>query len=289
VSGETSSLPSVGRTALGVAAIRAAETERSDRLFADPYAAGFVAAARYRSPAATEDPTAEPTAAEFGRRRGLITWVVVRTRFLDDVVIAAGATGCRQVVIVGAGLDARAFRLDWPEGTRLWELDLPEVLAFKESVVRAQGWIPRCARVTVGVDLADDWGRLLEGAGFDAGAPTVWLAEGLLAYLSSAACDSLLARMAELSPVGSRLGVTLAAPRRLEEWRARHPDGAANPGDYVALWQSTAPDDPTPWLGQLGWRSHLFGVAERAAAYGRPVETVEVAAHGARLIEAARG
>jgi methyltransferase (TIGR00027 family) len=289
VSRETSSLPSVGRTALGVAAIRAAETERSDRLFADSYAAGFVAAAHYRSPSPTEDPTAEPPAAEVGRRRSLVTWVVVRTRFLDDVVIDAAANGCPQVVIVGAGLDARAFRLDWPEGTRLWELDLPEVLAFKESVVQAQSWVPRCARVTVQVDLAGDWGRVLEGAGFDAGVPTVWLAEGLLAYLSPAARDSLLARMAELSPVGSRLGVTLAAPRRRDEWRARHPDGVAKPGDYVALWQSSAPDDPAAWLAQLGWRARLFGVTERAAAYGRPVDAAAVGAHGAHLIEAARG
>jgi methyltransferase (TIGR00027 family) len=290
VSGETSSLPSVGRTALGVAAIRAAETERPDRLFADPYAAAFVAAARYRSPADAGEGITERTATEVSGRPGLVTWVVVRTRFLDDVVLAAGASGCPQVVIVGAGLDARAFRLDWPEGTRLWELDLPEVLAFKESVVRDQGWVPRCTRISVEVDLAEDWGRPLAAAGFDAGAPTVWLAEGLLAYLSPAARDSLLARMAELSVVGSRLGLTLAAPRRLEEWRARHPDGAATrPGDYVALWQSSAPDDPTAWLAQLGWQSRLFGVVERAAAYGRPVGAEEVAAHGAHLIEAVRG
>jgi methyltransferase (TIGR00027 family) len=282
---ETASLPSVSLTAVGVAAIRAAESSRSDRLFDDPCAAGFVEAAAYRRPGASTDSTED----EIRRRRGLITWVAVRTRFLDDVVTAACAGACRQVVIVGAGLDARAFRLNWPAGTRLWELDLPEVLAFKEMVVQAEGWVPRCARRTVEVDLAGDWGRRLEAAGFDAGAPVVWLAEGLLSYLSAEARDSLISRAAALSTAGSRLGLTLAAPKRLEEWRARHPDGVAKPGDYVALWQSTAPDEPTEWLEQLGWQAQLFSVAERASAYGRPLASPDEGRHGAHLVEATRG
>jgi methyltransferase (TIGR00027 family) len=284
VSPGAASLPSVGVTAIGVAAIRAAETIRTDPLFEDPYAAGFVEAAAYRRPGASADPTEEETR----RRRGLIAWVTVRTRFLDDVVTAACAEGCRQVVIVGAGLDARAFRLDLPSGTRLWELDLPEVLAFKEMVVQAEGWVPRCARVTVEVDLAGDWGRRLQDAGFDAGEPVVWLAEGLLAYLSAAVQDSLLSRMAELSVPGSRLGVTLAAPERLEEWRKRHPDGSANPGDYVALWQSTGPAEPTEWLAQFGWEAQLFSVAEKASAYGRPLASGDGDRHGAGLVDAVR-
>jgi methyltransferase (TIGR00027 family) len=281
----TATLPSVSMTAVGVAAIRAAETSRSDRLFDDPCATGFVEAAAYRRPGAS----AHPTEDEVRRRRGLITWVTVRTRFLDDVVTAACAGACRQVVIVGAGLDARAYRLNWPRGTRLWELDLPEVLAFKEMVVQAEGWVPRCERVTVEVDLAGDWGRRLEAAGFDALAPVVWLAEGLLAYLSAAVRDSLLSRLAELSTPGSRLGVTLAAPERLDEWRQRHPDGSANPGDYVALWQSTGPAEPTEWLAQFGWEAQLFSLAERAAAYGRPLDSGDGDRHGAGLVDAVRG
>jgi methyltransferase (TIGR00027 family) len=280
----TSSIPSVGMTAVGVAAIRAAETSRSDRLFDDPCAAGFVRAAAYTRPGATGAPTRD----EARRRRGLTTWVAVRTRFLDEVVSDACRGPCRQVVIVGAGLDARAFRLAWPAGTRLWELDLAEVLAFKELVVQAEEWVPRCERITVEVDLAGDWGQRLEAAGFDPKAPVVWLAEGLLAYLSAAARDSLMARMAELSAAGSRMGVTLAAPQRLDEWRRDHPDGAARPGDYVALWQSTAPADPAAWLKQLGWRAELFGVAERADAYGRPLDSVDEGTHRAHLVDATR-
>jgi methyltransferase (TIGR00027 family) len=280
----TSSIPSVGMTAVGVAAIRAAETSRPDRLFDDPYAAGFVQAAAYVRPGAT----ARPTDDEVRRRRRLTTWIAIRTRFLDEVATDACRGPCRQVVIVGAGLDARAFRVAWPTGTRLWELDMAEVLAFKEMVVQAEEWVPQCERIAVAVDLAQDWGEHLTAAGFDAHAPVVWLAEGLLAYLSAAARDLLISSMAELSIPGSRMGVTLAAPQRLDEWRKDHPDGAAKPGDYVALWRSTSPDDPSGWLAQLGWQAALFGVAERADAYGRPLDSVEQGNNGAHLVDAIR-
>ena len=118
-------LPAVGLTAVGVAAVRAAETERAERLFTDPLAAGFVRAA---GPGRRRPDRPE------GRHRhaSLVAWVIVRTRFLDDLVLDACARGCRQVVILGAGLDARAFRLGWPDKPRVFEIDLPQVLEFKE-------------------------------------------------------------------------------------------------------------------------------------------------------------
>lgn len=279
------SLPSVGMTALGVAAIRAAETARADRLFDDPCAAGFVRAASWVRPGGTTPPTEDQAAV----RLRLATWIAVRTRFLDDVVRRACAGGCRQVVILGAGLDARAYRLGWPEGTRLWELDLAEVLAFKEMVVRAEGWEPRCARTAVPVDLMDDWSPKLTEAGFDRRAPVAWIAEGLLAYLSEDVRDALVGRTAALSVAGSRLGLTLAAPDRLDAWRTAHPDGtAAGPGDYVALWRSTAPREVTGWLASFGWKGDLFGVGERSETYGRPLGSTPDGSDGARLVDALR-
>ena len=279
-----SSLPPVGLTAVGVAAIRAAESGRPDRLFDDPYAAGFARAADdWRSgPAA-------PATEEAARSRSRLTsWITVRTRFLDDLVRDACAGSCRQVVILGAGLDARAFRLTWPEGTRLWELDLADVLEFKERVINAEGWRPGCARITVPVDLSEDWGEPLLGAALDAGAPVAWVAEGLLAYLTEEVRDALIARAAGLSVTGSRMGLTLAASDRLGAWRRDHPEGKADRGDYVALWRSTAPADPTGWLAALGWRAALFDVAERSAAYGRPLVEGDGGPSGARLVDATR-
>jgi methyltransferase (TIGR00027 family) len=214
----------------------------------------------------------------------------VRTRFLDDVLLQACAGPCRQVVILGAGLDSRAFRLAWPEGTRLWELDLADVIEFKERVLHAEGWRPGCERITVPVDLSEDWGEPLLGAGFDAGAPVAWVAEGLLAYLSAEMRDALVARAAGLSVPGSRMGLTLAASDRLAAWRKAHPDGNAERGDYVALWRSTAPEDPAGWLAAHGWRATLFDVAERSDAYGRPLDDNgdDGGPDGARLVDATR-
>jgi methyltransferase (TIGR00027 family) len=277
-------MPPVSLTAVGVAAIRAAETSRADRLFDDPCATGFVQAANYVRPVGA----AEPTAQAIDERRRLVAWIAVRTRFLDDVLLSAVADGCRQIVILGAGLDARAFRLDLAAGTRLWELDLADVLAFKETVVAAEEWRPHCRRATVAVDLSEDWGRPLTAAGFDPNQPVAWLAEGLLAYLPEEVRDALIRRTAELSVPGSRMGLTLAAPERLEAWRRAHPDGAGGPGDYVALWRSTAPEDPAGWLASYGWRAELFGVAERSDAYGRPLGAGEATTHTSLLVDAVR-
>lgn len=270
--------PPVGLTAVGVAAHRAAETQQSGALFEDHFAAGFVRAAgvvRHDGDGKRERP-------------GLAHWIAVRTRFLDDVVLGAVSDGCRQVVIVGAGLDARAFRLDWPAHTRLWELDLADVLNFKDQVILAEGWQPQCERTSLAVDLSGDWDQRLEAAGFDAQAPVVWLAEGLLAYLAPEVTDSLIGRMAELSVSESRMGLTLAASGRLKAWQETHPDGKSVPGDYVALWRSAAPEDATEWLASFGWRAEVFDVAERSVAYGRPLEQTDGSTHSARLVEAIR-
>jgi methyltransferase (TIGR00027 family) len=133
----------VGTTAVGVAAMRAAETRRPDRLFEDPLAAAFVAGAGWGR---IEIEHVEPE-----RRPGIIAlaaWVSARTRFLDDLVVDAIASGVRQVVLLGAGLDARAFRLPWPGGVRVFELDTPAMLAFKQRVVDEVDAKPRSERLS---------------------------------------------------------------------------------------------------------------------------------------------
>src|SRR5947208_1787873 len=157
----------VSRTALLMAVLRTAEGKRADLLVDDPLAPAFVAAAGGGdTPAAALLP---PGASGF---------LAIRTRFFDDAVLAACAAGVRQVVLLGAGLDARAFRLAWPPGVRLFELDLPELFAFKEPVVARA--TPKCTRIVVPVDMRADWTGPLTAAGFDGAAPTAWLAEGLL-------------------------------------------------------------------------------------------------------------
>jgi methyltransferase (TIGR00027 family) len=279
-------LPDVALTAFGVAAARAAETARPDRLFDDPFAAGFVQRAG----------SVRPLGDSGGRRRaeGLDLWITVRTRFLDDLLREACAGGAHQVVILGAGLDARAFRLAWPAGLRLFELDVAGVLEFKQEVIRAEGWQPCCERIAVAVDLSEDWAEPLVEAGFDASSPVAWVAEGLLAYLSPATSDALVAGTALLSPPGSRFGLTLASARRLQAWREAHPDGAGGAGDYVTLWRSANAEQAVSWLASHGWQAKVFDVAERANFYGRPLGRDADPAKGperdnrARLVDAVR-
>jgi methyltransferase (TIGR00027 family) len=172
-------LVGVSETALGAAEMRSEESLRPERLFDDPYAAAFVAAAPPLFPdlpSIDDDPTMAALKEEF------VTGIAIRTRFYDEYLLAACAVGCRQVVLLAAGLDTRAFRLNWPADLRLFEVDLPELFVFKERVLAQQGAAPRCSRTVVGIDLREDWPARLTDAGFDPNVPSVWTAEGLLPF-----------------------------------------------------------------------------------------------------------
>ncbi|MBK3630203.1 class I SAM-dependent methyltransferase [Streptomyces sp. MBT49] len=254
----------VWATAVGVARVRARESEREDALFRDPLAQAFATAG---GPGASSPPPSGDEAAR-RRRRGVAFSVVVRTRFLDDLLRQACASGIRQVVLLGAGMDSRAFRMDWPEGTRLFEVDTAGPLDFKASVLRQERAVARCERIAVAVDLREDWPGALAAAGHDPAAPTVWIAEGLLIYLPEDAVELLLARIGARSAAGSRLGLTLGSRGVIERFGAD-----AAPGSAASLWVSEMPDDPVGWLAGHGWEAAAHTLRERAAAYGRPAGT----------------
>jgi methyltransferase (TIGR00027 family) len=190
-------------------------------------------------------------------RQLLALHVVVRTRFYDDYLLAAG---CRQVVLLAAGLDARAFRLPWPAGTRVFELDLPEVLAVKDRVLAAQAARPACARTAVAVDLREDWPSALLAAGFEPAEPTAWLIEGLLVYLTAEQAAALLTTVRALSAAGSRLATEGTGVAQVARTRQ----------GVTALWRGGL-DDPPGWLARHGWRAEVHGFADLAATYGGPL------------------
>jgi methyltransferase (TIGR00027 family) len=198
---------SVGITALGVAAARAIETHREDPLIDDPFAELFVRAANPPTPMPT-------TLEEVGRLSSMgevwpamSTYMGVRSRFFDEFFRHASAAGLTQVVILASGLDARAFRLGWPAGTAVFEIDQPKVLAFKGEVLASHGVSARCTRHAVAIDLRDDWASALVEAGFDERLPTAWLAEGLLPYLPPEAEQLLLDTIDKFSVPGSRIAL----------------------------------------------------------------------------------
>ena len=197
----------VWATAVGVARVRALETERENALFHDPLAQAFATAGGLwpSSPPLPDDEAAR-------RRRLAVSFsIVIRTKFLDDLLQQASTSGVRQVVLLGAGMDSRAFRMDWPEGTRLFEVDTAAPLAFKASVLRQERAVARCERITVAVDLREDWPGALAAAGHDPAVPTAWIAEGLLIYLPEDAVELLLARISAQSAPGSRMGLTVGS------------------------------------------------------------------------------
>ncbi|WP_344744452.1 SAM-dependent methyltransferase [Streptosporangium vulgare] len=217
--GEPGPPTGVSRTAVVIAQAREAESARPDRLFDDPLA-GPLADAAGRITGISEA----------GRRAG--EHFVLRTRFFDDRLREAVAAGPRQVVLLAAGLDTRAFRLDWPEGTRLFEVDLPDLISFKEKALADRGARPACDRTVVPADLREDWASPLLAAGLDPDEPIAWLIEGVLMYLTPQDGARVLGRVSELSPPGSRLAVEHVnrAYAELPQMRPRHEQAHLHPG-----------------------------------------------------------
>lgn len=261
----------MGRTALGVARIRAAESQRPDRLFDDPLASAFATAFPDGEAPPGEHADAEPPdPAAPGTLAGrLIFQVVIRTRFYDEYLAAAAADGCRQVVLLAAGLDSRAFRLDWPPGLRLFELDQPDVLDFKEAVLRRADASPRCHRTVIAADLRGGWQERLTSAGFDPARPSAWLVEGLLIYLAREEAARLLTEVGELAAPGSRLSLERgdAAATLIDQTRRASPRGAR----LAALWQGGLGESAAAWLAAHGWQAATHESAALARDYGRPV------------------
>jgi methyltransferase (TIGR00027 family) len=269
---------SVGATALGVAAGRAAETNSDDPLIRDPYAQMFLDAAGDGIPnlyARDEDIPPElididPRMAE--RMQAMRGYIASRTLFFDQFFLAAARDGVRQAVILAAGLDARAWRLDWPAGSVVYELDQPKVLAFKDATLESHGVSPATTYVGVPVDLRHDWPAALRAAGFDPALPTAWSAEGLLPYLTADAQDVLFERIVSLSAPGSRVAVeeftndffSADSFARREEQMQRYRDAAAKLGrPEVAisgnLLYEEARNEVVAWLSARGW--HATGVS----------------------------
>lgn len=199
---------SVGATATMVAAGRAVASADPDPLINDPYAEPLVRAVGLdfftRMLDGELDLSVFPDSSP-ERAQAMIDGMAVRTRFFDECCAAAAAAGVRQIVILAAGLDARTYRLPWPDGTVVYELDQPEVIAFKTQTLRDIGAEPAATQRPVPVDLREDWPAALRAAGFDTTRPTAWLAEGLLIYLPPEAQDALFDTVTALSAPGSRL------------------------------------------------------------------------------------
>ena len=275
---------SVGATALSVAAARAVETATVDPLIRDEFAYLLVSSAG-RPWARLASDLEWIGDDEHGRRahRVAINYQAVRTHFFDTYFTEATGTiaGIRQVVILAAGLDSRAFRLAWPAGTTVYEIDQPQVVNYKTATLESAGASPTANRRTVPVDLREDWPAALTAAGFDPSQPTAWLAEGLLPYLPADAQDRLFELLTELSAPGSQVAVeafSLGAAdnehRRVAR-RARFDRMRQRLGLDINVetltYQEHDRADAAEWLTEHGWQVSAVSNADEMARLGRPV------------------
>ena len=250
-----------------VAAARARETESADPLIVDPFARVLVDGAgtgmweTFIDESVTERiKAADPEAAAIFEN--MLGYQAVRTHFFDAFFTDAANSGIRQVVILASGLDARAYRLKWPAGTVVFEIDQPKVLEYKSQTLAAHGATATATLREVAIDLRQDWPTALRAAGFDPTAPTAWLAEGLLMYLPAEAQDTLFTEITALSAPGSRVSAEAIGHRdeeRREQMRMRWEKmadeiGLERPVDIADLTSNDSHRaDLTEWLGAHGW------------------------------------
>jgi methyltransferase (TIGR00027 family) len=277
---------SVGSTAVMVAAARAAETAKPDPLISDPYAEILVAGAGSGFWDFMRDDTIHAKLADLDAQAAAMfeymqSYQGVRTHFFDEFFAAAVAAGVRQVVILASGLDSRAYRLDWPAGMTVFEIDQPKVLEYKATTLAAHDVKPSAERHEVPIDLRQDWPAALSEAGFDPSLPTAWLAEGLLMYLPAAAQDRLFEMVTALSAPGSRIAVEAAgsqAPQRRAEMRERFERIAEQLGmaEFVDVSELTYDDpdraDVAEWLNAHGWSAKSEPSHDVQRRLGRHIE-----------------
>lgn len=275
---------SVGSTAVTIAAARAVETEQPDALIRDPYAKllatnagiGVLWGAMLDPAVAAKVEALDPEfVADLAHIRG---YVAVRTHFFDRYLTDAAAAGIRQLVILASGLDSRAYRLNWPDGTAIYEVDQPQVLAYKAATLAENGVRSSTDRREVAIDLRQDWPSALRAAGFDPSARTAWLAEGLLMYLPAEAQDRLFTRIGELSAAGGRVAAE-TAPARAQQRRTHVHERVGKLADEIGLVRN--PDagelmyfdehraDVAQWLNAHGWRAQLCLSADERRRLGR--------------------
>jgi len=282
---------SVGATALGVASARAAETRSENPLISDPFAQVFLDAVgdgvwNWHSAPQLPAELIEREPQLPVQMQAMVGYMASRTAFFDQFFLNATRAGIRQAVILAAGLDARSWRLPWPDepdGTTVYELDQPRVLEFKASTLAEHGAEPACARVAVPVDLRQDWPKALQQAGFDPSAPSVWSAEGLMPYLPAAAQELLFERVHGLTVAGSRVAVEALGPkfhdpefranRRARMDRIRALMAEVDPQREIPrtdeLWYFEEREDVGDWFRRHGWDVTVTPSDELMAGYGR--------------------
>jgi methyltransferase (TIGR00027 family) len=248
----------LANTARWAAAQRARESERPDRLFDDPLA---------RVLAGEEGMEMLRLSDQYNpQRQQTAEYMAVRTLFFDDWLVESARGGRKQIVLLGAGMDTRAFRLPFPGDTAFYELDQPALFDLKEPALRQKNGIPSVRRIAVRVDLQQPWIADLEQAGFQRAETSIWLLEGLFYYLEDASVRELLRRVSDCAAAGSVLGADLVSASFFRSpWTQQALAGMAARG-FAWRWGS---DDPEEFFAEFGWQADAAQPGDTEANFGR--------------------
>ena len=266
----------VGSTALFVAAARALEAQKSEPLAVDSYAEVFCRAVggAWNDLLDNKAPGHPLLSEDFGTH--FVTFQGARTRYFDSYFRAAAEAGVRQVVMLAAGLDSRAYRLDWPDNTTVFELDQPRVLDFKRQTLRDV--TPKAERREVAIDLRDDWPAALRRSGFRDQEPSAWIAEGLLIYLPGAAQEQLFRGIDALACPGSHVGVEEGRPMNATAFKAKVDDAKSADDMRGQWWQLVYNEQCAPaaqWFSERGWAAEATALTDYLESVDRVVPTDE--------------
>jgi methyltransferase (TIGR00027 family) len=263
---------SVGATATFVAARRALASQGPEPLIDDRFAEPLVRAVGHDfftrlldGEIAWDDKTLS--------KQQVREQITVRTKFFDDFFLEATGAGLRQAVILAAGLDARAYRLPWPAGTVVFEIDQPKVIEFKTATLAGLGAAPTSEWRAVGIDLRDDWPSALREGLFDTDQSTAWIAEGLLMYLPPESQDRLLDNITSLSAPGSRIAteqfpdMSTLTDERSRAWRQRWRHYGLDTDGAELVWDGKR-SAAAEYLGSHGWQVSIHTARELYVAIG---------------------
>ncbi|NTY61227.1 SAM-dependent methyltransferase [Mycolicibacterium sphagni] len=272
---------SVGSTALFVAAARAIEAQKPDPLVVDSFAETFCRAVGGPWAAVLDGQAPEHPLKSEGFGQHFVSFQAARTHYFDAYFRRAAQAGVRQIVLLAAGLDSRAYRLDWAPGTTIYELDQPQVLDFKREAVAAYGATAKAERREIAVDLRDDWPKVLQDSGFQPDQPSAWIAEGLLIYLPASAQEQLFAGVDALASSGSHLAVEEGRPMDRDAFRAKVQEAKAKDNERGQWWQLVYNEQVAPaaqWFGERGWTAQDTTLLDYLETVGRSVDSADAEA-----------
>jgi len=260
------------------------EAQKPDPLAVDPYAELFCRAVGGPSADVLDGkvPDHPLKTADFGEH--FVNFQGARTKYFDEYFLRAADAGVRQVVILAAGLDSRAYRLAWPAATTIFELDRPQVLDFKGEVLNEHGAQPRAERREIAVDLREDWPQALRDSGFDPAKPSAWIAEGLLIYLPAGAQEQLFTGIDSLAGHGSHVAIEDGAPLKPDEFEAKVEEerAAIASGEeqrpFFQLVYNEQHARAAEWFDQRGWTALGTPLTDYLREAGRPVPGPETEA-----------